>query len=62
MSYLNQWENERDDFFDDLRQYTNLNPIEQLSTEQLIEKISLCLGTTTKPLWNEFLRRIKLTS
>jgi len=57
--WLDQFELEQDNRFTEYRVYTPpKNPLENISTDQLIEKIGGCLDVNLRPLWNEFLRRL----
>jgi hypothetical protein len=57
--WLDQFEQEQELRYCENHVYTPpQNPLENLSTDQIIKKIESCLGSTTRPLWNEFLRRL----
>ena len=57
--WLDQFEREQDDRFMEFTPYTPpQNPLENLSTDQLLEKIESCLGTSMRPFWNELKKRI----
>ena len=58
--WLDRFEQEQDDRFIDYRVYTPpKNQLECLSTDQLIEKIAVCLDAKTRPVLTEILRRLK---
>ena len=58
--WLDQFERDQDARFVEYRVYTPpKNPLECLSTDQLIEKIACCLDAKTRPVLNEILRRLK---
>ncbi len=57
--WLDRFEQEQELRFSEFTTYTPpQNSLENLSTDQIIKKIESCLGSTTRPLWNEFLRRL----